>query len=245
LSRAVRFLLSIALAFLAVNLPATEAQPLPQDDAVAAASSAFAAAQHGVWARAYAEAAAIKDPLPIKLLHWMDYSRSGGPASFAEITDFIAHNPDWPGLKGLRKHAEQVAKGEPDATVADWLRRYPPVSGVGRERQAEILFNNGDAAGGTAALRSVWTEADFGPTDEKEFLARHGDAIRSEDDVVRLDRLLWDGRNEAARRLLPRVSPDYRALAEARLALAAMAPNAETLAGKVPSPLLALSLIHI
>ena len=68
-------------------------------------------------------------------------------------------------------------------------------------------------------------------------MPRHGAAIRPEDDEKRLDRLLWDGKTEAARRMLARVPPDYRALAEARLALALQAPAADLLVARVPAQL--------
>ena len=75
-------------------------------------------------------------------------------------------------------------------------------------RAAEIMLNAGDVAGGTAALRAAWVDCDFNALDEKSFLAKHGAAIRTEDDERRLDRLLWEGRSEAARRMLPRVPAD-------------------------------------
>jgi peptidoglycan lytic transglycosylase len=235
LFRISRFLLAIALTIFVAGAT-SNAQTLTLDEA-GAARSAFAAAERGEWPRAYAEAAAIKDPLPLKILHWMDYSRSGGPATFAEITRFILDNPLWPGQGALRRHAEEAARGAPDAAVAAWFERHPPISGIGKVRRAEIMLNAGDVAGGTAALRAAWINGDFGAADEKSFLLRHGAAIRPEDDVKRLDRLLWDGRNEAARRMLPVVPPGWRALAEARLALAASAKDAATLIARVPADL--------
>jgi soluble lytic murein transglycosylase len=86
-------------------------------------------------------------------------------------------------------------------------------------------------------LRGVWIAADFGPLDERNFLARHSASLRPEDYAQRIDRLLWDGQSEAAHRMLGLVPSDYRPVAEARLALAAQASNAETLVGRVPARL--------
>jgi peptidoglycan lytic transglycosylase len=212
------------------------AQALSDAD-LGAVRAALAAAQAGDWNRAYADAAAIKDPLPLKMLHWLDYASPGAPGSFRDIAGFIEKNPDWPHQKALRKHAEEALSGETDAVAADWLKRHPPISAAGRIRAAEIMLNAGDVAGGTAALRAAWVEADFNAVDEKSFLAHHSGALRPEDDNRRLDRLLWDGRTLAARRMLTRVAPDYRALAEARLALALQAPAAEMLVARVPTAL--------
>ena len=221
--------LGLAIAVTAV----AQAQTLSQAD-LTATRAALAAAQAGNWSLAYADASPITDPLPIKMLRWLDYASPGAPGRFVDIADFIEKNPDWPHQKALRKHAEEALAGETDAVAADWFKRYRPVSAVGEVRAAEILLNSGDVAGGTAALRAAWVTGAFNALDEKSFLAAHGAAIRPEDDETRLDRLLWAGKTEAARRMLTRVPADYRALAEARLALALQAAAGDMLVARVP-----------
>ena len=221
--------LGLAIAVTAV----AQAQTLSQTD-LAATRAALAAAQAGNWSLAYADASPITDPLPIKMLRWLDYASPGAPGRFVDIAHFIEKNPDWPHQKALRKHAEEALAGETDAVAADWFKRYPPVSTVGEVRAAEILLNSGDVAGGTAALRAAWVTGAFNALDEKSFLAAHGTAIRPEDDETRLDRLLWAGKTEAARRMLARVPADYRALAEARLALVLQAAAGDMLVARVP-----------
>jgi soluble lytic murein transglycosylase len=203
------------------------------DADLTAMRAALAAAAAGSWAAAYADTALLKDPLPNKIVHWLDFAQPGAPGNFDDIARFIERNPGWPGQGALRRHAEEALAAEPDRVAADWLRRHPPVSAAGKVRAAELLLDAGDIAGGTAALRAAWVDCDFGPVDEKNFLLKHHDAIRSEDDRSRLDRLLWERDDDAALRMLPRVSPDHRALAEARLALAAGAPTAGVLLARV------------
>jgi soluble lytic murein transglycosylase len=167
----------------------------------------------------------------------MEYARPGAPGRFPDIAEFIEKNPDWPGQKSLRKHAEEALAAESDAVAADWFKRYPPVSPTGKIREAEMMMNSGDLDAGIAALRALWIAADFSPLDEKSFLARHSASLRPEDYVQRIDRLLWDGQSEAAHRMLKLVPSDYRPVAEARLALAAQAANGEALVGRVPARL--------
>src|SRR5260370_19764259 len=100
-----------------------------------------------------------------------------------------------------------------------------------------MIFISGDLGAGIGALRGVWIPADFGPLDEKNFLARHSASLRPEDYAQRIDRLLWDGQSEAAHRMLGLVPSDYRPVAEARLALAAQATKAEALVARVPPQL--------
>jgi soluble lytic murein transglycosylase len=171
------------------------------------------------------------------MLRWIDYARPGAPGRFPDIVEFIEKNPDWPGQKALRKHAEEALVGESDNTAADWFEHYPPISAAGRVREAEIMLNSGDLAGGTGALRATWIGTDFGPLDEKNFLAHHSTVIRPEDHIKRVDRLLWEGQTEAAHRMLPLLAPAYRIVAEARLALAAQSSNATALVARVPPQL--------
>ena len=166
-------------------------------------------------------------------MRWADYARPGATGRFAEIADFIEKNPDWPRQKQLREHAEEALAGESDAVASDWLKRYPPVGAAGRTRAAELQIAAGNVEAGTAALRATWVEADFNALDERNFLSRHSAAIRPDGDERRLDRLIWDGKTEAAYRMLARVPADWRALGEARLALAGMAPNAEAMLARV------------
>ena len=229
-----RSVLCLAVALLLAG--GARAQRLSDAD-FAALRTALAAAHAGDWSRANAAAAAAKDPLPAKMLHWMDYASPGAPGNFTDISDFIEENPRWPRQRALLAHAEEALAGESDQTAAHWFKRHPPVSAAGRVRAAEAMLNSGDLAQGAAALRATWIEADFNATDEKSFLAKHGDAIRPQADERRLDRLLWDGRSEAARRMLTRVPADWRLLAQARLALASGSSGAETAAAKVPAQL--------
>jgi soluble lytic murein transglycosylase len=236
LRRVFRILLSLPLAILTINLTMARAQALSEAD-LQATRAMLGAAQGGDWSRAYAELALTKDPLPLKILHWMDYSRPGAPGRFPEIAEYIERNPDWPRQKALRKHAEEALAAEPDAVAADWFKRFPPVSAVGKVHSAEILVNSGNLENGIAELRTAWIDGDFGPIDERNFLARHSEVIRAEDNERRLDRLLWDVQYDAARRMLPLVPADWRGLGEARLALAAQASNAEVVAAHVPAKL--------
>ena len=207
------------------------------DDAAGAAVAAINAARGGDWARAYAEAGQSRDPLTLKIVRWLDYTGASPGGRFAEISGFIERDPDWPWQKTLRRRAEEALAGESDDTAAAWLARYPATSGAGAARAAEIAIDRGQAASGTAALRKAWIDGDFTAAGERDLLARFAAALRPEDQRKRLDRLLWDGHDEAARRLLPLVSPDDRALAEARLALVADAPNAGAAVAKVPAAL--------
>ncbi len=207
------------------------------DGADSAALAAVNAARGGDWTQAYARAEQSRDRLALKVVRWLDYTRASPGGRFAEIAAFIEQNPDWPLQKTLRRRAEEALADESDDTAADWFKRHPPISGAGKARAAAIEINRGKVEAGTAALRAAWIESDFTVAGERALLARFAATLRPEDHWNRLERLLWDGQTDAARRLLPLVSADDRKLAEARLALAADAPKAGTLVAEVPEKL--------
>ena len=201
------------------------------------ALTALAAARAGEWPKAYAEAGKLQDPLPLKLVRWLDYIRTNAGYRFADIAAFIDQNPGWPLQKKLLRRAEEALGVQSDEVAADWLKRHPPSSAAGRARAAELTIGRGDAEAGTAALRAAWVDGNFTPADEHRLLTRFSATFRPEDNAKRLERLIWDGEVEAARRMLPLVSADQRALAEARLALAGEPANVEKVLAKVTAAL--------
>ncbi len=231
-----RLALFILLCLTLLGIERAKSEALSSPD-LAAMRSALTAAHKGKWNLAYGDLAAVKDPLPLKLLRWLDYTHGPATGSFAEVSQFIRANPDWPRQKALLRAAEKALSNVPDDVARAWLKRHPPISTLGRVRAAELLLDSGNVAGGTAALRAAWVDGDFGPADEKNFLARHGAQLTAADNIKRLDRLLWEGKREEALRMLPLVPPGWQALAKVRLALAEGTPNAPALWLKVPASL--------
>jgi len=228
---------AFVLAVASVTLPLAAAAEGGADIDRQAMQAVVAAADSGDWKQAFARAAQIKDPLPLKMVQWLEYTRGNTAARFADIAAFIDANPNWPHQKTLCRRAEDALQFESDETAAAWFKRHPATSAAGRVREAEILLNRGDTAHGMAALTAAWINGDFTPLEERSFWTRHGSQMRPEDNWKRLDRLIWDNQVEPARRMLSLVSADYRALAEARIALATGAPHAEILAARVPAAL--------
>jgi soluble lytic murein transglycosylase len=197
---------------------------------------AFDAARRGDWTGAWRQADAAPNPVLRKVLRWMELSR-GGDASFAAVSEFIEQNPDWPGQMTLRQRAEEAIASVPDSVAAAWLKKFPPVTPYGKFRQADLLTNSGHRDAAIAMIRDVWINGDLSGYDEQSVLQRYSGIIRKEDHVKRLDRLNWDGLEEQAKRMYPRVPPEYRALSFARFRLGEMAPGADKALAKVPPEL--------
>ncbi len=198
---------------------------------------AFSASKRGDWSRAFRLAAGAHDPLPATVLHWLQDRQSGSGASFAEITGFIDAHPDWPLQRALRQHAEEAIATATDSQIARWFGVHPPTLPTARLRLAQAWMTSGRQDDAVQLIRQTWIDSDFTAVEEKLMMQRYHDVLRNEDNVRRLDRLIWDGQSEQAKRMLRHVSPEIAAVGQARLALAAMSPGIESLLAHVPPTL--------
>ena len=222
---------------LALLLPALGPAPAAElsDGEARLYRSALALAKAGDLAAATREAEGTHDKNLTLAVEWVALMRGSG--GFGEIASFIDAHPDWPGQKKLQERAEAAAGEASDATLLDWFTAHPPISEAGKLREAELWLNHGRHEDGLALIRAVWVEEDFDRSGERSFLQHYRGLLRQADYEARVDRLVWDGSTVAARRDYPLVPPEYRALAEARLALAAEEPGAERLMSRVPAEL--------
>lgn len=198
---------------------------------------AFQAARSGDWTLAGEHLDKAHDRLLAKVLWWLNLSRGASGASFSDFAEFLAANPDWPGQLALRQHAEESVPGVAGRTLKDWFDRFPPVTPAGKFKQADLWIAAGREQEGADRIREVWAKSDFTAFEEKTVVQRYQRILRQEDHAARLDRLLWDGQVEAARRMMARVDADHRALADARIRLARLDPRAEGLVARVPEAL--------
>ena len=196
--------------------------------------AAFAAIRNSDWSGAEAKARQAKDPILAKAVRFFDLARANPGVRFADITAFITENPDWPSQATLRQRAEEAIATVGDEELALWFEHFPPTTPFARLREADMRLAHGDTARAAEEIRQVWISGEFGPFDEKSVLQKYGSHIRREDEVKRLDRLLWEGHDDAAKRMLTRVDTGHRIVAEARMALAHMAGNADRLVQRVP-----------
>ena len=180
----------------------------------------------------------IKKPLARKILTWARLTTPDPNASFGEISGFMAANPDWPDQTGLQRRAEEaMGRKTPDAAVLALFEEQAPRTGYGKARLGEAFIAQGRAKEGRAMIREAWIQGNFTKAREKAFYNRHRKLLEGVDHRRRLDRLQWQGRYWPARRMLWKVSPDYRALGVARLFLRHNRGNVDTAIAKVPDGL--------
>lgn len=200
--------------------------------------AAFKAIDKNRESEARAAIAKIDDPLMRKTLTWFLLRDAQGVGDTTEIDDFLDANPDWPDRGRLERRAEELipVAWPPDSVIARF-GQHPPVSDAGRARLAAALIARGRLEEGVPAAREIWREGDFTAREERHFYRIFRPHLRSSDHVARLDRLLWDGRFSATRRMFTRVPNDIRMLGEARFLLRHRRGNVDKAIARVPSEL--------
>ncbi|MEM1236169.1 MAG: transglycosylase SLT domain-containing protein [Pseudomonadota bacterium] len=182
----------------------------------AALSRALEARTLGDWARAVAEARAA-GPLGQDIIEWHRLRAKQG--TFDEARAFLARRSDWPGLPYLRQRSEHaIGPTAPAVDVINFFVPQPPRTGNGALRYAAALRSMGQRTEADKEILLGWTTLSLSTAEEAEFITEYGALIRPQH-WARTDMLLWRGLTGEAKRMLPLLSADRRALAEARIAL--------------------------
>ena len=182
--------------------------------------AAFKAAEKNSWTSARRHARDAREPLPRKILAWLEMTHPGNTFDFDAVTGFIKQHPDWPRMDQLRRRAEEaITESTPTTAILAWFSRFPPETTDGLLAYGQALIVSGRRDEGYALVRRAWIEGTFSRRAEVLFMRQYHKLFTGEDHWARLDRLVWDGHNRSAERMLRRVSRDRQALAVARMRL--------------------------
>jgi soluble lytic murein transglycosylase len=205
---------------------------------IAIYKQAFAAVSKDRWADALSIAAKAKNPLPRKVILWLNLTRPGPGRNFDDITTFMVKNPKWPRMGALQAQAERaMPEVYPAKSVIAWFNGRDPETPEGATRLVAALAATGAGEAAAKVAREAWMDLDFDSDAESDFLDAAGQYLRPADHLARLDLLLWDGDEDAAERMLDRVDDGYRLVAIARMKLADEAKGAEAALAAVPAKL--------
>ncbi|MBE9555977.1 MAG: lytic transglycosylase domain-containing protein [Proteobacteria bacterium] len=178
----------------------------------------------------------VQDHLVGKLVQWALLRDTDRKQSFEELTAFISANPDWPKLSTLIRKAERAIDGAtPTRAKLDWFENHAPRTLEGSIAWSQALIVGGNERKATDIIRRGWARFDMSSAAEKRYLATFGAYLEPEDNAARLDRLLWDNRRTAARRLMGNLGQGRRALADARLRLMGQKGGVDAAIEKIPS----------
>jgi len=226
MSSIIKIAKAVAVSFLLMG------QGMARADEAGALAIALKAAETKDWTEALT-AAQGAGAVGGDIILWQWLRDSQG--KLGDYESFLARRPDWPGLPLLKEKGEvAVARSTDPARVVAYFGSDAPKTGLGSVALVRALLALGRQSDAEAEAFRGWTELKFDAADEDAMLAMMGDVL-SVAHEVRLDRILWEGgRRAEAERMLPRVSPAWKALALARMALQADSSKAVALVDAVP-----------
>ena len=200
--------------------------------------NALKAIKAGQWKTTGRFAKRVKTPLARKYLAWAVLTQTNPISSFELINHFLQQNPEWPQRRQLLRRAEQLIRLDLSPTeIVTWFGDRSPVSATGRGRLAGAFLALGQQEKAVKIIRKAWIDDNFPRAEEKAFYKNFRKHLTRADHIKRLDRLLWDGKKSAARRMFPKVNKAWVALAQARIHLRARSGNVDRLISKVPDSL--------
>ncbi len=194
---------------------------------------AMDALRQGNWAAAQIHARGDGQPA-VDVIAW-HYLRAG-LGSAVQVKDFVARNPDWPGMDYLREKSEKAMVEASHADVEAFFADTPPQTGTGALSLARAYIADGQRGAAEATVVLAWRTLSLASEERAAFLVEHGTLLRPHHQA-RLDMALWNGWTANARAMLLLVDDGHRALAEARLGLMDSAPGVDSLIARVPAEL--------
>lgn len=218
--------------------PALAARNARKDGNIDIYKQALRAADQGKMDEAQNLVRRAPDDLVGQLLLWIALTQNGVDANWDALTGFMARHPDWPNQAALRRNAEAKMPADmPYAEVRAWFEKNPPLTMTGVGRYSDALMETGSSDKAIALVRDRYVNGGFGAQEERDYRQRFNGLLMPADHAARLDQLLWAGKVDEARRVMPLVDPGHQAVAEARIALAAQSPSVDAALRRVPTAL--------
>ena len=150
-------------------------------------------------------ARASRDRLPVSsldrhILAWVIALKGGARVSSAEISVVAKTLPDWPGAEALRRNGQRaLLREKPDAqAVIRSLGGSEPESAQGAIVLARAYVTLGEQKNALATLLPLWRVQKLEPNEQAAILREFGDLIPAADHRIRMERMLYTGRVDAA-----------------------------------------------
>lgn len=132
--------------------------------------------------------------------------------TFEEGYAFLSQSGDWPNEKTIRIRTEAAAFTESPAvkTMVKFCESHPPVSGRGMF--ACLRANAGTPKQRDEWRKTGWIQGDFTEKEEQSLLNEYGKSLSIDLHEKRLERLLFERKTNAAKRMLARASKEKTAV---------------------------------
>jgi soluble lytic murein transglycosylase len=236
--------LIIGVAFAAGGGLASNASPEYGSGALGVADApalgdALVGAKLGEGGRIRAAMQTISDPLARKIALWALIETDPTGLSYLDLENARRELAGWPGEGRRTMAVERVIESgglSPNGIIA-WFNGAEPRTPEGAMALAAAYQASGKTGEAAEVIRRIWRSQPFDVTAQQTMLTRFGALLKVDDHAAREDMLLYGVQGEAARALLPLLSPDQQALAQARMAVRSGSSDADALISALPAEL--------
>jgi soluble lytic murein transglycosylase len=196
-------------------------------------AQALAAVEQNQWEQA-PQLAGPKGSVAHDVITWLRLRAQHGTPT--QALEFIARNPDWPGLPYLRKQTEPALQDSPQQTILSFFAHDQPQTPEGALLFARALYAAGHRDQADALAKNTWLAMAMNAETLAAWITAFPATTGAHHDQ-RLNAMLWAGHYGSARAMLPLVSDAARSLAQARLALYNGKPGVDGLIAAIPANL--------
>ena len=168
-------------------------------------------------------------------VRWLDITRPGSNHNFDYLSNFFFKHKHWPEKKKILEKVESsITKDTNTQKVLNWFKSNPPVTAKGAIDFLEFSLKAGDEQNKIQKIKDIWINQNLTYKQQIYFTKKYSRFWNQNDNWKRFNRLIYEGKNVSARRVLNRISGDLRKLGDARLALSRRSPNVSSLIKKYP-----------
>ncbi len=220
--------------------PPAELGPVPSYGSEASKlRDAIEAAKSGDTDRAKSVQATLADPVARRIVDWAMIDSAASRLSFFDLDAGKRDLWGWPRAARRATAAEKALESASMSPqrVVDWFDGKDPTTAEGAMALASAYQSLGRQSDAETLIRRFWREHSFEADVQARMLGRYGQILTADDNAHRLDILLYGSQGPAAKAMLDLVSPEQRALGEARIALRADRNDATAYISRVPEAL--------
>lgn len=170
---------------------------------------------------------------------WKAFSIPNNVFSFKEISRFILQHHTTVDMFKIQIRAEESLSGS--STTKDILTYFSvlkPITGKGALFYVRALRSTGKGQEADQYVSQAWETLLMGSEDQATLYNENKNALREENHLARVDKLLWRERPAQAEKLLSLLSPPHQAWAKARIAYIRGDRDHEKLFSKVPDSIM-------
>ena len=163
----------------------------------------------------------FSDPLARKIALWALIEANPDGMSYAELDGARRDLAGWPGAAKRLAATEKVIEGgglRPQGVI-DWFAGADPATPEGAMALAAAYQATGNPQRAADVIRHIWRTKPFDAGPQQTMMTRFSSLLTTADYDAREDMLLYGTQGDASRALLPFLSPDQRALAQARMSI--------------------------